>query len=753
MIKDDKWIKVFQIDWKPDQNEKKEKILKVVSRLYCNESLESVSEIVVFKTFADFDHLYKSLFSIYQNIYNQEPFPIFFSLDQDRDESSLSPQEWEERKQACLKLLEYSSRFQPLFTSNVFIRFFNQDNQIHNLQDNVKPKQSLYLPKNCEEKRSSFKYSKPLRPTIDIDHHLQSLFETFEKETNQSKTHEDDWIQLVINSCHSSQNKADFIDTKDKEERDKQANLSTLPQPFESYSSQAKEDNPNQAKNERSENLNTYLLDSAVLIEQAQAHEEVSEYEAAFESYKCAICILLEGVKSESDLIRKEAIRRKILNYLKKAENIYNQKIRQVNSSKLKPKNEYSQSMLVGSAQELLNFKVVGVIGKLQLVQDILTGIIYIMKVIYKLQYLTQPFFPQNIPNMVQIYRVYETDYAHFLLLQYVDRAKSWDYAFSKYSSSDPFLCVNCNYENNYDLNSYFSQEMKLTEEDDDDDGDGDGENDERSENVDVESKTDVEDETHRLSSHSGSVSSINLIDELNCSYSKSYSKLCTVYALEKEEQAEPTDLAQFESKAQKQNSSSYFKAQPALISKHSEPEAKFETFGITYLLSRARTLLKNVDETLRVTKKEKGFNKLSFLKNSKSSVDGQEWRPKEKVSSYIESCDLNTNEAYLNEQEAKKWIWQLITALDRLHLNHIIFGDLKPKNLLLDLNEDNLILTYKFSIDSKFTLTDDLISRWSMYCAPEIFSNPSKIDHCVDWWSVGVIAYEMITKQVRCSI
>jgi len=78
MIKDDKWIKVFQIDWKPDQNEKKEKILKVVSRLYCNESLESVSEIVVFKTFADFDHLYKSLFSIYQNIYNQEPFSNFF---------------------------------------------------------------------------------------------------------------------------------------------------------------------------------------------------------------------------------------------------------------------------------------------------------------------------------------------------------------------------------------------------------------------------------------------------------------------------------------------------------------------------------------------------------------------------------------------------------------------------------------------------------------------------------------------------
>ena len=102
---------------------------------HLNQLLEFFSKII--KTY----NLHKKLFSIYQNIHTQDTFPSFPFLDIVEHESLFSSDQWEEQKQACLTLLQYSARFQLFFTSIAFVQFFNQVNTDYN---NSKDNQPLF---------------------------------------------------------------------------------------------------------------------------------------------------------------------------------------------------------------------------------------------------------------------------------------------------------------------------------------------------------------------------------------------------------------------------------------------------------------------------------------------------------------------------------------------------------------------------------------------------------------------------------
>uniref|UniRef100_A0A7S3ATK8 Protein kinase domain-containing protein n=1 Tax=Haptolina ericina TaxID=156174 RepID=A0A7S3ATK8_9EUKA len=81
--------------------------------------------------------------------------------------------------------------------------------------------------------------------------------------------------------------------------------------------------------------------------------------------------------------------------------------------------------------------------------------------------------------------------------------------------------------------------------------------------------------------------------------------------------------------------------------------------------------------------------------------------------------------------------------AFEHCHARGIVHRDLKPENLLFAKNGYLKLVDFGFAkmiTDRSWTLcgTPD-------YLAPEIISNKGH-NHCVDWWTLGVLLYEMVT-------
>ena len=100
---------------------------------------------------------------------------------------------------------------------------------------------------------------------------------------------------------------------------------------------------------------------------------------------------------------------------------------------------------------------------------------------------------------------------------------------------------------------------------------------------------------------------------------------------------------------------------------------------------------------------------------------------------------------SYFKEKAVKFYTSQILLAIEYLHNNGYIYRDLKPENILID-KDGNVKLT-DFGL-SKMVLNDksttDTICGTPEYLAPEIFRQQS-YTKCVDWFSFGILLYEMI--------
>lgn len=100
----------------------------------------------------------------------------------------------------------------------------------------------------------------------------------------------------------------------------------------------------------------------------------------------------------------------------------------------------------------------------------------------------------------------------------------------------------------------------------------------------------------------------------------------------------------------------------------------------------------------------------------------------------------------FLSERDASYYIAQIALALRYLHnCLKVIYRDLKPENCMLN-SEGNLVLT-DFGL-SKVSSRDE--NRHSMigtaqYMAPEVILG-NEYDFSVDWWSLGCVAFDMLT-------
>ncbi|KAM9293822.1 ribosomal protein S6 kinase alpha-5 isoform 3-T3 [Gastrophryne carolinensis] len=118
----------------------------------------------------------------------------------------------------------------------------------------------------------------------------------------------------------------------------------------------------------------------------------------------------------------------------------------------------------------------------------------------------------------------------------------------------------------------------------------------------------------------------------------------------------------------------------------------------------------------------------------------------------YINGGELFTHLSQrekFTESEVRIYIGEIVLALEHLHKLGIIYRDIKLENILLD-SSGHVVLT-DFGLSKEF-LSDENERAYSFcgtieYMAPEIVrGGESGHDKAVDWWSLGVLMYELLT-------
>lgn len=147
----------------------------------------------------------------------------------------------------------------------------------------------------------------------------------------------------------------------------------------------------------------------------------------------------------------------------------------------------------------------------------------------------------------------------------------------------------------------------------------------------------------------------------------------------------------------------------------------------------------------------------------------------------YMEGGDftnLLSREVYLEQEKAQFYLAELVLAIEHLHKLNIIHRDLKPQNLVLDsqghikltdfgLSQEGINIfiqqsTYKDEdlLNSEPEDSSPTLRKTSLmksirqkstvvgtpdYIAPEVLLKLSTSNVTIDWWSLGVIVYEVL--------
>lgn len=99
------------------------------------------------------------------------------------------------------------------------------------------------------------------------------------------------------------------------------------------------------------------------------------------------------------------------------------------------------------------------------------------------------------------------------------------------------------------------------------------------------------------------------------------------------------------------------------------------------------------------------------------------------------------------SEDRAKMYTAEIVSAISFLHSKGILHRDLKPENVLLD-SEGHIKITdfglCKANMNDTTTRADSFVGT-IQYMAPEIIKGQQHTE-AVDWWSVGILLYEMLS-------
>ena len=118
-------------------------------------------------------------------------------------------------------------------------------------------------------------------------------------------------------------------------------------------------------------------------------------------------------------------------------------------------------------------------------------------------------------------------------------------------------------------------------------------------------------------------------------------------------------------------------------------------------------------------------------------------------ISEYLskgELYDKIVQSKYLSEEESAFYFYQILTALDYIHLHKIAHRDIKPENILVDWG--GRVKLIDFGLSNLFP--GDVSLRTSCgspcYAPPEMIERREYDGRGTDIWSLGVTLYAMTT-------
>lgn len=101
--------------------------------------------------------------------------------------------------------------------------------------------------------------------------------------------------------------------------------------------------------------------------------------------------------------------------------------------------------------------------------------------------------------------------------------------------------------------------------------------------------------------------------------------------------------------------------------------------------------------------------------------------------------------EGRFTEERARYYIAELVLALEHLHKYDIVYRDLKPENILLDATGHVALCDFGLSKpDLGAGQLTNTFCGTTEYLAPEVLLDESGYSKLVDFWSLGVLLFEM---------
>ncbi|XP_058433759.1 ribosomal protein S6 kinase-like 1 isoform X3 [Marmota monax] len=172
-----------------------------------------------------------------------------------------------------------------------------------------------------------------------------------------------------------------------------------------------------------------YLVDAATQIRLALERDVSEDYEAAFNHYQNGVDVLLRGVHVDPNKERREAVKLKVTKYLRRAEEIFNCHLQRTLGSGASPNTGFSSlrlrpiRTLSTALEQLRGCRVVGVIDKVQLVQDPATGGTFVVKSLPRCHVVNRErltIIPHGVPYMTKLLRYSVSEDSIFLHLEHV---------------------------------------------------------------------------------------------------------------------------------------------------------------------------------------------------------------------------------------------------------------------------------------------------------------------------------------------